>query len=50
MRPENEKPAKKTFTPPRVVVYGDIRQITRSVGKNGNADGGTTMDHTKSRP
>ena len=47
MRPENEKPAKKTFTPPRVVVYGDIRQITRMVGKSGNPDGGTAKDHTK---
>jgi hypothetical protein len=32
---------KKTYTPPKLVVYGDIRQVTRSAAKNQNKDGGS---------
>ena len=31
---------KKRYEPPRLDVYGDIRQITQTVGTTGNADGG----------
>ena len=30
---------KKPFTDPKLVVYGDIQQITQSVGKIGAGDG-----------
>jgi hypothetical protein len=30
---------KKPYEPPRLVVYGDIREIAKSVGMTGMADG-----------
>ncbi len=35
---ENET-TKKAYRKPELVVYGDIREITRNVGKNGVDDG-----------
>lgn len=31
---------KKEYTPPKLVVYGTVRQLTRSTGKTGAKDGG----------
>jgi surface antigen len=36
----NAQPAKKQYEPPRLEVYGDIRQITQTVGRDGDPDGG----------
>jgi len=36
-RPEVKK---KPYTPPRLVVYGDVRTLTRENGVNLNKDGG----------
>lgn len=33
-------PSRKPYTPPRLVVYGDVKRITRSVLKNTSDDGG----------
>ncbi len=32
--------AKKPYTTPKLTVYGDVRQVTRSINKNPNKDGG----------
>ena len=31
---------KKAYEPPRLEIYGDIRQITQTIDNNGTADGG----------
>lgn len=33
-------PPKKPYRAPMILVYGDIRAITRAVGRTGRADGG----------
>ena len=38
-RLEEDKPAKKPYESPRLEVYGDIRDLTDSVGMTGSADG-----------
>ena len=37
-----KKPAnkKKTYRSPELLIYGDIREITKNVGPKGNLDGG----------
>ena len=32
---------KKPYEPPRLIVYGDIRDIAKAVGKIGMSDGAT---------
>ena len=34
---------RKTYKQPRLEVYGDLREITRNVGKSGAKDGGTVQ-------
>jgi len=36
----NAHTPKKPYEPPRLEVYGDIRQITQTASSTGNADGG----------
>jgi hypothetical protein len=36
----NAQSPKKHYEPPRLEVYGDIRQITQTVGNTGAGDGG----------
>jgi hypothetical protein len=31
---------KKSYRKPRLIIYGDIREITQAVGITGNSDGG----------
>ena len=33
---------RRTYTKPQVQVYGDLRELTNSVGKNGSSDGSPT--------
>ena len=40
MLSEREEQGKKPFQTPKLSVYGDIREITQTVGKVGMADGG----------
>ncbi|HEU4510767.1 MAG TPA: hypothetical protein VFR78_21230 [Pyrinomonadaceae bacterium] len=38
---ENEEPQrKKPYHKPEVIIYGNIREITRNAGPKGNLDGG----------
>ena len=38
MEPKNDRTEKVTYTSPRLTRYGDIRQLTRTVGQMGNSD------------
>ena len=37
---ENGQETRKQYHKPEVIVYGNIREITRNVGPKGNLDGG----------
>ena len=37
---KDETSERKTYTTPKLVVYGDIRELTKSAAKNTNKDGG----------
>ena len=44
-------PARKAYASPELVMYGDISNITRAVGKTGNMDGGgPTSDNKTGTP
>ena len=49
MKSEINKQARKTYQNPRLLVYGNINVITRTVGNTGNRDGGTGHAH-KTQP
>lgn len=36
----NEQETRKPYHKPEVIVYGNIREITRNAGPKGNVDGG----------
>lgn len=36
----HEHETKKPYHKPEVIVYGNIREVTRNAGPKGNADGG----------
>ena len=36
----NEQNTRKPYHKPEVIVYGNIREITRNAGSKGNLDGG----------
>ena len=36
----NEQETKKPYHKPEVIIYGNIREITRNIGSKGNLDGG----------
>lgn len=38
--PAQEHETKKPYHKPEVIVYGNIREVTRNVGSKGNLDGG----------
>jgi hypothetical protein len=37
---DKEQESKKPYHKPEVIVYGNIREITRNAGPKGNLDGG----------
>jgi hypothetical protein len=37
---DREQENKKPYHKPEVIVYGNIREVTRNLGPKGNADGG----------
>jgi len=41
---------KKGYQPPNLIVYGDIREITKAVGQNQNSDGGKVKGQKNSKP
>jgi hypothetical protein len=38
---KKDKAGKKLYATPKLQVHGDIRELTRTTGGNGNSDGGT---------
>lgn len=42
-KPGSKDKARKPFHHPKLVAYGNIREITQAVGNKGNADGGGGM-------
>jgi hypothetical protein len=39
MRPQSEAPAKKPYQKPKLLVYGNLTEMTLSKGSTGTADG-----------
>ncbi len=46
--PEKPKAKRRSYRAPTLTRYGDIRDITRSVGNMGNSDGGSPPMHKTS--
>jgi len=40
MKQPSEKVARKPYQPPKLLVYGNLREMTQSVGTKGGPDGG----------
>ncbi len=45
-----QQSAKKPYTTPVLSLYGDIREITRNVGRNGGNDNGIGNGHDMTQP
>jgi len=43
-QPSVKTAKKKTYQPPKLLVYGDLTQMTQGKGKFGKADGGRSDD------
>jgi hypothetical protein len=43
MKQPGKEKTKKSFHQPKLVAYGNIREITQAVGNKGNKDGGSGM-------
>jgi hypothetical protein len=41
MKPLSKKRAKKPYQSPKLLIYGNLTQMTNSVGAKGHMDGGT---------
>lgn len=48
MKPQPAVPLKKPYLTPRLLVYGDLTEMTRTVGLTGSPDGGTQVGHKRS--
>ena len=46
VRPNGNEP-KKPYSPPMVIVYGTVRDLTQKVGAHGKTDAGTRIGHKK---
>ena len=44
-----QKPAKKPYSTPKLVIYGNLSDITRAVGKTGALDGGGNVNANRTR-
>jgi hypothetical protein len=40
MKQQSKRTGKKLYQPPKLLVYGDLAEMTRAVGTKGNKDGG----------
>ena len=40
MKPENKKTSKKSYSSPKFLLYGEIREITRATGTKAKPDSG----------
>jgi hypothetical protein len=48
MRPQSEASAKKPYQPPKLLVYGNLTEMTLAMsGMKGNLDGGMTTGFRK---
>jgi len=48
MKQPLEKTAKKPYQSPKLLVYGDLTQMTKSTGNQGRPDGGTKLRFKRS--
>jgi len=44
MKQPSEQPAKKPYQSPKLLVYGDLTQMTKAGGNRGRADGGKGLN------
>jgi hypothetical protein len=42
MKPADQKPAKKPYRRPKLTVYGDVRELTRTSNRGGTVNDMTT--------
>ena len=45
---QNTTSKRKPYVKPQLQIYGDLREITQTVGEHAAADGGTGKSNTKS--
>jgi hypothetical protein len=43
MKQPSERPARKPYKSPKLLVYGDLTKMTKSAGPKANPDGGTVF-------
>jgi len=48
MKQPSDKTAKKPYQSPKLLVYGDLTQMTRKAGNRGRPDGGTKTSFKRS--
>jgi hypothetical protein len=48
MKQPSEQPAKKPYQSPKLLVYGDLIQMTKASGNRGRPDGGKKLNHQRS--
>jgi hypothetical protein len=41
MKQQSKRSAKKAYLPPKLLVYGDLAEMTKAAGTISNPDGGT---------
>jgi hypothetical protein len=47
--PDTSQSAKKPYTPPQLIPWGTLRDVTRAVGPHGASDGGTKSQKRATR-
>jgi len=47
MKQPFKRTAKKDYQPPKLLVYGDLAEMTKSVGTKAKIDGGTNPRHRR---
>ncbi len=48
MKQPSEKSAKKPYQSPKLLVYGDLTQMTKATGNSGRPDGGKKLGKLRS--
>jgi len=47
MKQPTKPVAKKAYQPPKLLVYGDLAEMTKANGNQGHLDGGTRSNHRR---
>jgi hypothetical protein len=47
MRPQHEAPKKKPYQAPKLLVYGDLTEMTKSLTAGKKTDGGIILGHKR---